>query len=375
MEQKKILVYEPSREGHFPFYLELVIKGLRKANHEILVATDVDCPIPFPEGVRRISTTRGVDPCEESILLAVQHQVDHLFFPCLETFFWGRNPGNIRTLSRNVTLHGIWIGVSQIFNRSPFRFFNKKYQRTGRLIKGLEYLQSQHQLGHIFVINERIQENSDRLSFPTALLCDPWRPFIPQTKQNARTRLSLPQDRRIFLHIGTDERRKGLLDALKVMDGIDANPPLLVRAGKLKKHTSKHKALIDRLVASKKLLCLNEWIAEETFDLLMQAADYVLLPYRTFPDSSGILSRAIGHQVPVIASDYGLIGERVKKYGCGLVCPDRDMKALGRLLAECASHKAPPSFSFPVEEYTPESFVSGIAEKFLSAAVSQRSPL
>jgi glycosyltransferase involved in cell wall biosynthesis len=267
-------------------------------------------------------------------------------------------------LPRDITLHGIWIGVSQIFNRSPFRIFNKKYQRTCRLIKGLDYLQSQRQLGHIFVINERIQKNPDCLPFPTKLLCDPWRPFIPQTKQDARARLSLPQDRQILLHIGTDERRKGLLDTLKVIDGVDITPPLLVRAGKLKKYTSKHKTLIDRLVASKKLLCLNEWITEEKFDLLMQASDYVLLPYRSFPDSSGILSRAIGHQVPVIASDYGLVGERVKRYNCGLVYPDRDMKALGRLLAECSLHKVPPSFSFPVEEYTPESFVSGIAEEF-----------
>jgi hypothetical protein len=86
-EKPKTLIYEPNSEGHFPFYLELVIEGLRKANHEILVATAVDSPISFPEGVQRITTTRGVDPCEESIALAIQYQVDHLFFPCLETFF------------------------------------------------------------------------------------------------------------------------------------------------------------------------------------------------------------------------------------------------------------------------------------------------
>jgi glycosyltransferase involved in cell wall biosynthesis len=368
MKQKKTLVYEPSSEGHFLFYLELVITGLRKADHEILIATDVDSPVQLPEGVQRISTTRGVDPCEESISLAIQHQVDHLFFPCLETFFWGGNPENIRALPQDVTLHGIWIGVSQVFNRSPLRFFKKRYKRTRRLIKGLEYLQSQHQLGHVFVINERIQKNPGCLSFPTVLLCDPWRPFIPQTKHDARTRLSLPQDRRIFLHIGTDERRKGLLDVFRAMDRINTNPPLLIRAGRLKKHTSKNKALIDRLVSSGKLLCLNEWISEETFDLLMQAADYVLLPYRSFPDSSGILSRAIGHQVPVVASDYGLIGERVKKYGCGLVYPHRDIKALERLLAECAASEKQPDFLFPTENFAPESFVSEITEIFLLSA-------
>jgi glycosyltransferase involved in cell wall biosynthesis len=298
----------------------------------------------------------------------VQHHVDHLFFSCLETFFWGNNPGNIRTLPKNIQLHGIWIGVSQIFNHSPFRHFNKRYRRTRRLIKALDDLQAQQQLGHIFVINERIQESPSCLPFPTALLCDPWRPFIPHTKQDARARLSLPQDRRILLHIGTDERRKGLLDTLKVMDGIDTHPPLLVRAGKLKKHTSKHKTLIDRLVASKKLLCLNEWITEDKFDLLMQAADYVLLPYRSFPDSSGILSRAIGHQIPVIASDYGLVAERVKKYGCGFVYPDRNMEALGKLLTECAVFGKQPHFTFPTERHTPEIFVSGIADTFSASA-------
>jgi glycosyltransferase involved in cell wall biosynthesis len=168
------------------------------------------------------------------------------------------------------------------------------------------------------------------------------------------------------VHLGSDERRKGLLDVMRLMDRIEHNPPLLVRGGKMKKHTFRHKALLKRLARQEKLICIDDWVSEEQFDWLIDAADYVLLPYHSHNGSSGVLSRAIGHRTPVIASDYEVIGERVKNYNCGFVYPDRDMKALGRLLAECVTFEKQPHFSFPTENYTPESFIRGIIEKFAS---------
>ena len=121
---------------------------------------------------------------------------------------------------------------------------------------------------------------------------------------------------------------------------------------------------MERLIAQQKFVPYDDWVSEEKFDLLIDAADYVLLSYHSHNGSSGVLSRAIGHCTPVIASDYEVIGERVKKYNCGFVYPDRDMKALGRLLAECAASEKQPHFSFPTENYTPKGFVHGISENF-----------
>jgi glycosyltransferase involved in cell wall biosynthesis len=363
-KKQKILVYEPNEDGHFPFYLELVVKALKRADYEVIVVTDQDSPVVLPDDVMRVSTVRGVCPGTESVELAKKFDVQHLFYSCLEHIFWSKSTRKIMMPPMNIRVHGIMIKAGQLFNRNIFRLRDVKYRRTQRLIKWIDELQRREQLGSVFVIDERTTRHPEQVPFPTIFLNDPFRPFVKHTKQEARKLLELPQDRTIYVHLGSDERRKGLLDTLKVMDGMDTHPPLLVRAGKLKKHTSKHKTLIDRLVASNKLLCLNEWITEETFDLLMQASDYVLLPYRTFPDSSGILSRAIGHQIPVIASDYGLIGERVNKYGCGYVYPNRDMKALGRLLGECSTLDRPLNFLFPVSNYAPESFVNRMVNAF-----------
>lgn len=363
-KKPKILVYEPSEEGHFPFYLELVVKALKLADYEIIVVTDQDSPVVLPDDVMRISTVRRVCPSAESVELAKKFDVQHIFYPCLEHIFWSQSTHKIITPPENIKVHGIIVGVGQLFNRDLFRMSDVRYRRTQRLVKWIKDLQRSEQLGNVFVIDERTIKEPECVPFPTIFLADPFRPFVKYTKQDARQLLGLPQDRIIYVHLGSDERRKGLLDVMRLIDRIEQCPPLLVRGGKMKKHTVRHKKLLERLIRQRKLVYFNDWVSEEKFDLLIDAADYVLLSYHSHNGSSGVLSRAIGHCIPVIASDYEVIGERVKKYGCGFVYPDRDMKALGRLLAECSVFEKQPHFAFPTESYTPESFISGIVENF-----------
>jgi len=261
-------------------------------------------------------------------------------------------------------VHGIIIGVGQLFNRDLFRILDVRYRRTQRLVRWIKELQQREQFGSVFVIDERTIEHPERVPFPTIFLNDPFRPFVKHGKQEARYMLGLPKDRIIYVHLGSDERRKGLLDVMRLIDRIEQNPPLLVRGGKMKKHTFRHKKLLKRLTQQEKLISFDEWVSEERFDLFIDAADYVLLSYHSHNGSSGVLSRAIGHGTPVIASDYEVIGARVKNYKCGFVYPDRDLKALGKLLAECASFEKPPHFSFPTEQYTPGSFVCGLRSHY-----------
>lgn len=362
--KQKILVYEPSEEGHFPFYLELVVNALKQSDYTVIVVTDQDSPVVLPDDILRIATVRGVCPSMESVELAKKYDVQHIFYPCLEHIFWSRSTRKILMPPENVNVHGIIIGVGQFFNRDLFRILNVKYLRTQRLARWIKELQQREQFGSVFVIDERTIKNPERMPFPTIFLNDPFRPFVKYSKQEARQILGLPQDRTIYVHLGSDERRKGLLDVMRLIDRIDQNPPLLVRGGKMKKHTFRHKKLLRRLTLEGKLICFDEWVSEEKFDLFIDAADYVLLSYHSHNGSSGVLSRAIGHRTPVIASDYEVIGERVKKYNCGFVYPDRDLKALGKLLAECATFEKQPIFSFPTEHYTPERFVCGIVNKF-----------
>jgi glycosyltransferase involved in cell wall biosynthesis len=50
-----------------------------------------------------------------------------------------------------------------------------------------------------------------------------------------------------------------------------------------------------------------------------RAADALILNYGSFPNASGVLAHAIEYNVPVIASDFGQIGQFVREHSLGLV--------------------------------------------------------
>jgi glycosyltransferase involved in cell wall biosynthesis len=66
---------------------------------------------------------------------------------------------------------------------------------------------------------------------------------------------------------------------------------------------------------------------DEVEDVLADAS-VVVLPYRRRVDASGVLALAVGHGVPVIASDVGSLGETVAEFGAGEVVPPEDFEAL-----------------------------------------------
>jgi len=57
-------------------------------------------------------------------------------------------------------------------------------------------------------------------------------------------------------------------------------------------------------------------------------ASVVVLPYRRRVDASGVLALAIGHGLPIVASDVGSLGETVAEFGAGEVVPPEDVEAL-----------------------------------------------
>ena len=66
---------------------------------------------------------------------------------------------------------------------------------------------------------------------------------------------------------------------------------------------------------------------DEVADVLA-AASVVVLPYRRRVDASGVLALAIGHGLPIVASDVGSLGETVTEFGLGEVVPPEDVEAL-----------------------------------------------
>jgi glycosyltransferase involved in cell wall biosynthesis len=66
---------------------------------------------------------------------------------------------------------------------------------------------------------------------------------------------------------------------------------------------------------------------DEVEDALSEAT-VVVLPYRRRVDASGVLALAVGHGLPIVASDVGSLGETVAEFGAGEVVPPEDFEAL-----------------------------------------------
>jgi glycosyltransferase involved in cell wall biosynthesis len=80
------------------------------------------------------------------------------------------------------------------------------------------------------------------------------------------------------------------------------------------------------------------YLPEAEVEHVLADASVVVLPYRRRVDASGVLALAVGHGLPIVASDVGSLGETVEEFGAGEVVPPDDVGALAaacvRLLSD-----------------------------------------
>ncbi len=158
------------------------------------------------------------------------------------------------------------------------------------------------------------------------VLPDPW-PTQPDIDQiDARQRLRLPPEKTLFLHFGVANPRKGLLDAASAWERLRDRPDaVLVRAGMT---LAGEVQALEALVGEGRAILRNERIPDADVDLYFRACDWVLVPYRQHEGSSGLLSGAAAARRPLIASDYAVIGHRVRQQGLGLWFPHESVDGL-----------------------------------------------
>jgi glycosyltransferase involved in cell wall biosynthesis len=151
-----------------------------------------------------------------------------------------------------------------------------------------------------------------------------------------------PADLPTVLVVGMQTERKGLIDMVELLE---LNPPNLpVRfhfVGRLAKDTE---ALRPRLAAlSPRHFTWSEgfW-PEEAIQRHYSAADFVLLPYaRSFDCSSAVLAMACGHGKPVVTTDHGVIGFRVRRHDLGRAYPSRQIPLLNETLRQLPPPSSP----------------------------------
>jgi glycosyltransferase involved in cell wall biosynthesis len=169
---------------------------------------------------------------------------------------------------------------------------------------------------------------------------DPLEPWdgSPAAKRDARERLDLPAEGTVLLLFGQLVEEKGidaLLRALERYDGpaftmVIAGSPVAVTPEEIEE-TARRSAVDVRPRL--------EFVPEADVEAYFVAADGVVLPYeRSFgaARTSGVFQKACAAGRPILASDFGVFGRRVREWDLGVLCepgsPERIAGALGTLV-------------------------------------------
>lgn len=150
---------------------------------------------------------------------------------------------------------------------------------------------------------------------------DPWfGDFGKHHRKDARAIHGYTTEDFVLTAIGFQDTRKGFPLILKSLEKIKAeNPNIKMHiVGRIQDN------LIDEfnnyLKNNQWVLHTNKFVDEEDLPKYFAMADIILLPYDvSFTASSGVLARSAASGVPVIASNHGLIGHRVREHGLGYV--------------------------------------------------------
>lgn len=154
-----------------------------------------------------------------------------------------------------------------------------------------------------------------------------------------RQTLGIEPTRTVLLLFGMIDRRKGLyqlLDALHQLPASQQKQITLLLVGPLEKaEEAAGRAAMDKLrcQTAVQLVVHHKFIPDEQIQPYFELADVVLAPYQYHIGMSAILIRAAAAGKPVLASDYGLMGELVHHHRLGSVVDSTQPAAIAQGLA------------------------------------------
>ncbi|AFZ01182.1 glycosyltransferase [Calothrix sp. PCC 6303] len=157
-----------------------------------------------------------------------------------------------------------------------------------------------------------------------------------------KQKLGVEPGRKIFLLFGAITSRKGiyqLLKSLKQLSDDICRQTCILIVGECGIKSSIEKLIIE-VCQEKPLQIIRryEFIKDEEIQPYFQLTDFVLAPYQKHVGMSGILLWAAATEKNVLSSNYGLMGEMVRRYKLGIAIdstvPEEIAKGITKLLLE-----------------------------------------
>jgi glycosyltransferase involved in cell wall biosynthesis len=166
--------------------------------------------------------------------------------------------------------------------------------------------------------------------------------------------------------LGRQSDRKGLPDIIRAARELGDNSKTRIYiSGPLEAEQERYRTPLAELTPVP-IQWRDAYVSEEEIRRTYRDADYLLLPYdRSFEGSSGVFAYAAAFSKPIIATDHGCIGYRIKRHGLGYVYPAGHHMALARIFNQLS----PPQS----DEYrTMQGFVSHYESSHNMAVFTER---
>jgi len=367
---EKVLIIEPKPSGHCAFYLSLIVQAFPESEITLLAPReDTGIRDHFKRRDLEFESYKFVEPlsCEAASVVRQAAEIvraggfQKVFFSYLDTYL---QELLLRKDGFPCPVSGIWFHPHDLDGK--YRWLpplDKRLGRRGRVHRTLRKVHSNLVFEHLFFLDpasvEKLHSLNPRIA--ASILPDPWEKRPTLDMSQARERFGLPADRKIFLHIGGSEKRKGLVDVIAAFDEIcrqqNGSPPLLLRVGENERLNNEDRQRLISLEKEGFARLVEGYVPEEYFTEYFSAADWILIPYRSFRYSSGILSNAIGAGKPVIAANYGLIGATVNKRSLGLLFRHKSTEDLKRKIMDSLDDPQSEFTTISSKDISPNHFV------------------
>ena len=131
---------------------------------------------------------------------------------------------------------------------------------------------------------------------------------------DARQKLNLSEDVKVFLFLGQIRSYKGIEEFLKVFEQITDEQCRFIIAGSVGKANESYGEYLQGLVKDKRVQLDIRFIPDDELQVYFSAADLVVLPYKDILNSGSLLL-ALSFNKPVIVPAHESIREIVKEYG------------------------------------------------------------
>ena len=165
------------------------------------------------------------------------------------------------------------------------------------------------------------------------------------SRDGARRKLGIGEDRFVVLVFGALTRRKGIRELLQAVEELSQDQGI-VQVHLAGRQNESIKALMKTPLATglkrRNRLIVSEGFQDEEQEYrAFRSADAVWVGYvMGFTGSSGVLIQAASIGLPAIASDKGLVGWLTKKHGLGVTVTPGETLSVKRAIAELACNDA-----------------------------------